>query len=361
MNYRFEGKQQTLAFGAYPAVSLADARGKREEAKKLLANGVDPGALKKELAAVRKAEEIKAALTFETVAREWLEKQSSTWANSHLYDTTRKLEKNVFPKIGNRPISEIGLTEALDCLRKVEARGIGETAKRCKIIMGQVFRYAAACGWRTDDPTALLKGALAPVKSTEFPAITDPKELAGLLRVIEVYSGSPIVRAALCFGALVVLRPVELRYGTWDEIDFEAKQWNIPGPRMKLKKDHIVPLSRQAVDILRELQPITGASRYIFPNGRSLSKPLSENGVTAALAYLGYKGRHCGHGWRATFRTIGDEILRVRVDLLEHQLAHAVKDPNGTSYNRTKFLDDRREMMQTWADYLDELKQGESK
>lgn len=370
LDYAFEGKRKTLSFGSYPAVPLRGytdeetgveikgARDKREDAKKLLANGVDPGELKKENAEKRKAEEVRLSLTFEAVAREWLSKQAPVWADSHCKDVLYKLGKHVFPEIGSTPIDEIGVNETLAVLRKIEARKINETAKRCKIMMGQIFRYAYACGWRTDDPTALLKGVLAPVKSKEFPAITDPKELVGLLRAIDSYSGSPVVKAALLLGSLVVLRPGELRRAEWSEIDFEAAQWNIPGERMKLKKDHIVPLSRQAVALLEELRPITGAGRYIFPNGRSTSKPLSENGVTAALAYLGYKDRHCGHGWRATWRTIGDEVLGMRVDLLEHQLAHAVKDPNGRSYNRTTFLEERRRMVQRWADYLDGLRQG---
>jgi integrase len=353
--YRFDGKEKKLTFGAYPSTTLARAREKRDLAKGLIKDGIDPGALKKELAATRKAEELKASLTFETVAREWLLNQSATWAESHLHDNTCKLEKNVFPEIGSRSISEIGLTESLACLRKIEARGVGETAHRCKIILGQIFRYAASCGWRTDDPTALLKGALVPVKSKEYPAIIIPKEVGGMLRAIDCYSG-PVVRYAIIFGSLVFLRSSEMRHGTWDEIDFETKQWNIPGSRMKLKQDHIVPLSRQALAILEELKPLTGSSRYIFPNGRTNSKPLSENGVNAGLASLGYKGRHCGHGWRATFRTIADEVLGMRLDLIEHQLAHAVKDPTGRSYNRTTFLDARREMMQTWADYLDKLR-----
>ena len=358
LKYRFDGKEKLLSFGAYPEITLAKARERREESRRMVAEGVDPSVAKKAAKAEKQADDLRAALTFETVAREWLGKQTGVWAHSHLYDNTCKLEKNVFPEIGHKPISEVGIAETRDCLRKIEARGIYETAKRCKIIMGQVFRYAAASGWRTDDPTALLKGFLTSVKSKAHPAITNPRELAGLLRSIDCYNGSPVVKAAMILGSMFFLRSGEMRWGTWDEIDFETAQWNIAGPRMKNKNDHIVPLSRQAIDALKSLQAITGASKYIFPNGRSPNKPLSENGVNAALAYMGYKGRHCHHGWRATIRTIGDEVLKFRVDFIEHQSGRAVIDPNGRAYNRTTFLADRKEMMQTWADYLDGLKES---
>ena len=357
--YRFGGKEKQLAFGTFPEVSLAAARKKRVVARELVAAKIDPGEEKKKNIEIQKAEVVKAALTFEKIAREFIQNKSSSWADTHTYDVTRKLEVNAFPVIGERPIADIKPPELLKCLRQIEARDRYETTHRVKIIMGQVFRYAASCGHRTDDPTSVLKGALVPVVSKEFPAIVKPKELAGLLRAIDGYTGSIVVTLATIFGSLVVLRPGEMRYGTWDEIDFEAKQWDIPGPRMKMKEPHIVPLSRQALAILYKLKPITGGGTYIFPGARSMKRPLSENGVKGALDSLGYKGLHCAHGWRATFRTIGDEVLKMRVDLLEHQLAHAVTDPLGHAYNRTTFLDERREMMQRWADYLDGLKAGE--
>jgi integrase len=224
---------------------------------------------------------------------------------------------------------------------------------------GQIFRYAVATGIAERDTAADLKGAIPPPADPKhFSAITEPKELAGLLRSIDGYHGSIVIRSALKFGALTAARPGVLRTAEWSEIDFDAEQWNIPAERMKMKEALIVPLSRQALEILEELKPITGASRYVFPNGRTFSRPLSENGGRSALLAMGYQEHHSIHGWRATFRTIGDEVLQFRPDLLECQLAHSVRDANGRAYNRTSHLPERRVMMQTWADYLDGLKAG---
>jgi integrase len=354
------------SFGAYPAVSLADVRGKREDSKQKIAKGIDPGDLKKEEKDFVKIEEIKASRTFKVVALEWYRgnttntvKKTTIWSTRHADDVLNKLEKDVFPVLGDTTIDTIKPSHVLACIKKIEARGAVETAHRTRQIIEQVCGYALANEYTDINAAALTKGALAKVpKSTPHPAITDPKELAHLLRAIDGYSGSCVVRFALIFGAPTAVRPGELRHAEWTEIDFDTATWNITGEKMKMKEPHLVPLSRQAVVILRELQPITGASRYIFPNGWSLSKPLSENGVRAALIYLGYQDRHSGHGWRATFRTILDEVLGERPDLVEHQLAHAVKDPNGRSYNRTTHLEERRRMMQRWADYLDGLKAG---
>lgn len=352
--YRFGGKEKKLSFGTYPEVSLADARDKRAEARKLVAAGIDPGEARKAQKAAR-AE--KTANTFEAVAREWYGKNEPVWSPTHAVMVISRLERDVFPVIGNRPISEIKAPELLRMLQNIEARGVIETAYRIKIVCGQVFRYATATGRAEGDPTAALKGALSKRKVKHHASITDPKEAAVLLRAIDDYQGGFIVKQALRLAPLVFVRPGELRQAEWAEIDLENAEWNIPAEKMKMNQPHLVPLSRQAVEILRELKPVTGSGKYVFP-GRA-SKPLSENGINAALRYLGYdKDTMTGHGFRAMARTILDEVLQVRIDFIEHQLAHAVKDPNGRAYNRTAHLAERRKMMQLWADYLDGLKQG---
>ncbi len=358
LKYRFNGKEKLLSFGAYPAVSLSDARKKRDDAKRSLAKSIDPAAVKKEGKQTEKADEIKAALTFKTVALEWHGKNTPTWSTRHTADILNKLERDVFPALGDTPISDIKPSHVLACIKKIESRGAVETAHRTRQIIEQICGYALASEYTGINAAALTKGALGKVpKSTPHPAITDPKELVHLLRAIDTYSGSYVVRYALIFNSLTAVRPTELRHAEWSEIDIDAATWNIPSEKMKMKAAHIVPLSRQAVVLLKELQQITGAGRYLFPNGRSISKPLSENGTRQALIALDYQDRHSGHGWRATFRTILDEVLGERPDFIEHQLAHAVKDPNGRAYNRTTHLPERRKMMQTWADYLDDLKE----
>jgi integrase len=270
-----------------------------------------------------------------------------------------KLEKDVFPVLGDTRMDTLKPSHVLACVKKIEARGAVETAHRTRQIIEQICGYALANEYTDMNAAALTKGALAKVpKSTPHPAITDQKELALLLRAIHGYTGSMLVRHAMLFGALTAVRPGELRHAEWNEIDLDTAMWSIPADKMKMKEPHLVPLSRQAVALLKELQPLTGHTRYVFPNGRSYSKPLSENGVRQALLSLDYQDRHSGHGWRATFRTIGDEVLGFRPDFIEHQLAHAVKDANGRAYNRTSHLVARREMMQRWADYLDGLKAG---
>ena len=354
MKYRFGGKEKLLALGTYPEVSLSDARDKRTEARRQIAAGIDPGEARK---ARKVANAEKAANTFEVVAREWYGKNEPVWSPTHAVMVISRLEKDVFPAIGNRPVSEIKAPDVLKMIQNIEARGVIETAYRIKIVCGQVFRYATATGRAEGDPTAALKGALSKRRVKHHASITDPKEAAVLLRAIDGYQGGFVVRQALRLAPLVFVRPGELRKAEWAEIDLGNAEWNIPAEKMKMKQPHLVPLSKQAVEILRELQPVTGSGKYLFP-GRA-SKPMSENGINAALRYLGYdKDTMTGHGFRAMARTILDEVLQVRIDFIEHQLAHAVKDPNGRAYNRTSHLAERRKMMQTWADYLDELKSG---
>lgn len=352
--YRFAGKEKLLALGTYPEVSLSDARDKRTEARRQIAAGIDPGEARK---ARKVANAEKAANTFEVVAREWYGKNEPVWSPTHAVMVISRLEKDVFPAIGKRPVSEIKAPDVLKMLQNIEARGVIETAYRIKIVCGQVFRYATATGRAEGDPTAALKGTLSKRRVKHHASITDPKEAAVLLRAIDGYQGGFVVRQALRLAPLVFVRPGELRKAEWAEIDLGNAEWNIPAEKMKMKQPHLVPLSKQAVEILRELQPVTGSGKYLFP-GRA-SKPMSENGINAALRYLGYdKDIMTGHGFRAMARTILDEVLQVRIDFIEHQLAHAVKDPNGRAYNRTSHLAERKKMMQTWADYLDGLKSG---
>lgn len=354
LKYRFGGKEKLLALGTYPEVSLSDARDRRTDARRLIAAAIDPGEARK---AKKVVDSEKAANTFEVVAREWFGKNEPVWSPTHAVMVISRLEKDVFPVIGNRPISEIKAPEVLRMLQHIEARGVIETAYRIKIVCGQVFRYATATGRADGDPTAALKGALSKRRVKHHASITDPKEAAVLLRAIDGYQGGFVVRQALRLAPLLFVRPGELRKAEWAEIDLENAEWNIPAAKMKMKQTHLVPLSQQAVEILRELQPVTGNGKYLFP-GRA-SKPLSENGINAALRYLGYdKETMTGHGFRAMARTILDEVLQVRIDFIEHQLAHAVKDPNGRAYNRTAHLVERRKMMQQWADYLEGLKMG---
>lgn len=355
-DYRHEGKRKTMAFGPYPAVSLADARQRREDAKKLLANGVDPGEMKKSIKQAKVALEEN---SFETVAREWHTKFSGQWSAGHAATIMDRLTRDVFPWMGTSPVSEIKPVDLLAVLRRVEGRGALETAHRIRTICGQVLRYAVATGRAERDAAADLRGALPPVREKHHAALTDPKEVADLLRAIEGFQGTFHVKCALKLSPMLFARPGELRQMEWAEIDFEAKQWNIPAEKMKMKVAHIVPLCKQAVAILKELQPLTGFGRYVFPCHRAPLRPMTNNAITAALRRMGYTSDEMtGHGFRAMARTILDEVLQVRPDFIEHQLAHAVKDPNGRAYNRTAHLVERKKMMQLWADYLEGLKQG---
>jgi integrase len=356
LKYRFAGKEKTLALGTYPEISLSDARQRRDDARKLLAKGVDPGEVKKAQKAAMVAE---TENSFEVVAREWHAMQKGVWTAGHAERTMQRLERDIFRYIGSRPIGEITPPELLAVFRRIESRGAHETAHRARFVCGQIFRYAVATGRAERDPAADLKGALTPLKGKHHAAITDPKDVAPLLRAIDSYQGSFVVKSALLLAPLVFVRPGELRQAEWMEIDLDAAEWNIPAERMKMKQAHLVPLSEQAIEILRELKALTGNSRYVFPSGRSFHRPMSNNAINAALRRMGFdKDEMTGHGFRAMARTILDEVLQVRPDFIEHQLAHAVKDPNGRAYNRTAHLAERKKMMQTWADYLDGLKSG---
>lgn len=352
LKYRFEGKEKRLSFGAYPEVSIKDARAKREQARKLLADGIDPGEHKK---AQKLAGLEKVANSFEVVAREWLESRKSVWSPSHAIRIVRRLERDIFPWLGKKAIADIKAPELLQTIRRIESRGIVETAHRALSECGQVFRYAVATGRAERDPSGDLRGALPPVKGTHFAAVTDPEELAGILRAMDSYRGTAVVASALRLAPLVFVRPGELRTALWEDFDLDSGEW-----RYRVSKtdtDHIVPLCHQALAILKDLQPLTGSGRYVFPSARTNSRPMSDNAVLSALRRADIpKEQMTGHGFRAAARTILDEVLGFRPDIIEHQLAHAVKDPNGRAYNRTAHLAERKKMMQAWADYLDELK-----
>ncbi|MDO3377062.1 tyrosine-type recombinase/integrase [Geoalkalibacter halelectricus] len=354
--YRFDGKEKLLSFGSYPEISLSEARQRREEARQQVARGMDPSELRK---AHRTASAECAANSFEVVAREWIGKQRNVWTPANISVVTRSLETNVFPWIGKRGITDLKAPELLKVLRRMEERGVLETAHRVRTICGQVFRYAIATGRAERDIAADLRGALSPPKKKHLPAITDPTKVAEFLRAMDCYEGSLIVKSALRLAPLVFLRPGELRKAEWTEIDLNEAEWNIPAEKMKMKQPHLVPLSKQAVEILREIHPLTGGGRYVFPCTRSVTRPMSDMALSAAIRRLGYgQGEMTPHGFRAMARTILDEVLQFRPDFIEHQLAHAVRDPNGRAYNRTSHLAERRKMMQTWADYLDKLRSG---
>lgn len=356
LSYRFDGKQKTLALGVYPAVSLAKARKRRDAARELLADGIDPGQAKIDAKLVKAGE---AASTFEIVARAWLTKTAANRAVSTQDKNTAWLERNVFPSIGKMPISTIRPRDVLAALHKIEARGAIESAHKIKQLCGQVFRHAVGIGLADRDVTADLRGALSAVPKANFAAITEPKQAGALLRSIHAYAGHPYAIAALKLSPLVFVRPGELRSAEWAEMDLDAAEWRIPGTKMKMGQDHLVPLSGQAVDLLLTMHGMTGNGKYVFPSIRTSDRCMSENTINAALRSMGYaKEVMTGHGFRAMARTIMDEVLGERVDLIEHQLAHAVKDPNGRAYNRTAHLPARREMMQRWADYLDRLRAG---
>lgn len=354
MDYRFGGKRKTLALGVYPNASLADARNKRDDARSQLQNDIDPGEVKR---AAKLAKTQTQENSFEAVALEWFEKEKPHWSESHCIRVQAMLNKELIPHIGRRNINKISAPELLACLRRIESRGAIETAHRAKQVAGQVFRYAIAIGKAERDPSADLQGALATPQKGHMAAITEPKEVGRLLLTLDDYEGTPEVATALKLAPLLFCRPIELRHMEWAEIDFHKAEWHIPGEKMKTKQDHIVPLATQAVDALQSLLQLTGHRQYVFPGTRSPRRPMSNNAVLSAMRRLGIpKEQMSGHGFRAMARTLLDEELGYRIEWIECQLAHAVRDANGRAYNRTTYLRQRKDMMQHWADYLDSLK-----
>ncbi|MGH9624538.1 MAG: tyrosine-type recombinase/integrase [Bryobacteraceae bacterium] len=352
--YRYTGKARMLALGDYPSVSLLDARNKRNEARAVLKTGVDPSVNAK---AKRVALSERAANTFAALAIEWLEQNAHTVTPGTQRRDRRVFERHLNPWIGDTAIADVSPPMLLAALRRIESSGAVETAHRARGLASRLFRYAIATGRAERNPATELIGALKSPTAKHFASITDPKQAAVLLRAIDGYCGTPAVAAALRLAPLVFVRPGELRTARWADIDLDGGEWRFIAT--KTKTPHIVPLASQVVAILRELQPLTGRGEFVFPGIRSQRRPMSENTITAALRALGYDGdAMTGHGFRAMARTILDEVLHIRPDYIEHQLAHAVRDPNGRAYNRTAHLPERRKMMQQWADYLDMLKQG---
>jgi len=352
--YRLSGKEKLLALGVFPAISLQQARKKHQAARELLEAGIDPNIDKKTKKA---ASNEAAAISFEYVSREWFATKMNGKSQSHQKRTMRLLEKDLFPRIGKNPINDITPPELLAALRRIESRGAIETAHRAKQAAGQVFRYAIATGRAERDPSADLRDVLITPTKKHFPSITNPDEVGKLLTAIDEFQGTATVKAALALSPLLFCRPGELRQMEWVDINWGANQWELSATKMKMKEPHIVPLSMQALTILNEQQLLTGRGRYVFPSARGASRPLSENGVRTALRTMGYDNETMTpHGFRAMARTILDEVLEYRIEWIECQLAHAVKDANGRAYNRTTYLKQRTEMMQRWADYLDELR-----
>ncbi|MFZ2451387.1 MAG: integrase arm-type DNA-binding domain-containing protein [Methylovulum miyakonense] len=355
-NYRFDGKRKTLALGIYPTTSLKEAREKRDNAKKQIDSGIDPAENKK---AVKQSKADSGLNSFEVIAREWHEKHKDQWSQSHETRAISLLKRDLFPWLGTKQIPDIKAPDLLSVLRRIEERGAVETSHRALQLCGQIFRYAIATGRADRDISPDLRGSLKPVKGGHFAAITEPKEAAELLRAIDGYTGTFPVICALKLAPLLFVRPTELRTMQWQHIDLEAKEWRYLVT--KTQTPHIVPLCRQAVEILTELKPLTGHGQYTFPSARTPngSRAMSDVALLAALRRMGIsKEEMTIHGFRALARTVLDEVLGFRPDFIEHQLAHAVRDPNGRTYNRTAHLPERHKMMQSWADYLDGLKIG---
>jgi integrase len=355
LKYRVAGREKRLSLGVYPEINLRAARKKRDDARELIGRGVDPGERRK----IDKALRVEGtANSLEAVAREWYAKYSPGWASSHSSKVLRRLERDVFPWSGSRPIAEIEPAEILATLRRVEGRGALETAHRALQNVSQVFRYAVATGRAKSDPTRDLRGALPPADVRHHPTITEPKAIGALLRMIDGYAGSPVTKAALRLAPLTFVRPGELRRAEWTEFDLDGAEWRIPAERMKMRAPHVVPLSSQAVAVLRDLAPLTGHGRYVFPGARSSRRPMSENTVNAALRNLGYtKEQMTGHGFRSMASTLLNEQGWHR-DAIERQLAHAERDEIRAAYNYAEHLPERRKMMQAWADYLQRLQAG---
>ena len=351
--YRVLGREKRLAIGVYPTVSLSEARKSRDEARLQLASGIDPSANKK---AERLAKS--GADSFEQIAREWYESQSTNWAPSHADKVIGRLNREVFPWIGSIAANKITAPDLLELLRRIEFRGHVETAHRTHQIVSRVFRYAIATGRAERDPAADLRGALKPYRSKNLASIKDPKRAGELLRAIDSFSGTFVVLCALKLAPLVFVRPGELRGANWAEFDLAKAEWRIPAERMKMRSPHLIPLSRQSVAILNELQPFTGPVGYVFPSARSRTRSMSENAITAALRRLEYSGDEMtGHGFRSMASTLLHE-QGWNPHAIERQLAHAEGNTVKAAYNYAEYLDERRKMMQAWADYLDVLKEG---
>lgn len=349
--YRHGGQASMITLGEYPSMGLAEARGERDRLRALVRSGANPA----HVARVEKAAKAEqAATTFGAIGLELLEKRAKEGLSPQSVKRERRLIEKDMAGIRDLPITEITAPLLLEALRKLERRGVVETAHRARAHAGRVFRYAIATGRAERNPAADLAGALEQPRTTHLAALTEPAKIAELLRAINGYQGSPVTTAALKLAPLFFVRPGELRSARWADIDLDGAEWRYTAS--KTKTPHIVPLATQAVAILRELRPLTQRSEYVFPSVRGASRPMSENTINVALRTMGYDGSvMTGHGFRAMARTVLDEVLGFRPDFIEHQLAHAVRDPLGRAYNRTAHLAERKKMMQAWADYLESL------
>lgn len=356
LKYRYLGKEKRLAFGVYPEVSLAEAREQREAARKVLANEKDPGEVEKER---KRQAALNNSTTFEAVAREWHERSLAKWTAGYGADIMHRLETDVFPEIGSRPIAELSPVQVLSALRKIEKRGANEMARRTQQYCGQIFRYAVVTGRAERNPAADLRGALKPPKRTHFAAI-EPSELPEFLAALSENNARLFVqtRLAIRLMLLTFVRTGELIKATWNEFDLDQGQWSIPAARMKMKRPHIVPLSRQSVEILRQLQTLNGSRDWVFASVAKPRQHMSNNTILKALERLGYKGRMTGHGFRALAMTTIKEKLKISHEVVDRQLAHAPRNQVDAAYDRTKYLDERRKMMQKWADYVEALERG---
>ena len=375
LDYTIHGTRKNLSLGTYPDTSLALARRKADEARRLVSSGTDPSDMRKaaKVQAVQRREADRladagqpAVDSFEAVAREWWDTRRHEWSTSYADKVLARLVADVFPYIGRQPVAAVNAPKLLDVLRKIEARGVIETAHRAHESCSQIFRYAVGAGLVASDPARDLKGLLRKPQARHFPAIVKPERLAELLRACDGYAGTPVVRAALRLAPMLLLRPGELRFARWTEIELDTATWLVPAERMKRERagklngpPHLVPLPSQAVQVLRELHALTGGGDLVFRGERHHDRPMSENTINAALRALGFPADEVvGHGFRATARTLLAERLGVDESVIEAQLAHSVRDSLGRAYNRTEYAAQRAVMLQAWADYLDQLREG---
>ena len=350
-------RETLLALGTYPEISLAIARERHWHAHQMRTEGRDPATVRRQQ---KELERMQAGDTFGAVGEDWFVTQSAVWSETHRERQERLLTKELAP-LFSIPIRDVKAPLLLSVIRKIEDRGVIETARRTNQIASQVFRHGIALGMTEADPAAQITRALRHAKPGHFAAVTNPDELGPLLATFDVYRGTPVVRAALKLTPLLLVRPGELRHMEWSELRLDDATWTIPGTKMKRGRDHVVPLATQSLSVLRDLRALTGNYRWVFPSARSASRPMSEVAVLAAMRRMGIsKDEATPHGFRATARTMLAEVLDYRTELIEHQLAHAVRDATGEAYNRTRFLPQRREMMQAWADYLDRLQQTDT-
>ncbi len=354
LDYTFVGKRKTLSMGTYPDTSLKMAREKRDETRQMIAKGIDPSANRKAAKAVQTGD---VPNSFKLITLEWLAKKKSEWVEGYYSKVEARMKNDILPWLGDKPITEIKAVDILSPLRRIEERGAIETANRAREVISQIFRYAIATGRAERNPAPDLIGALARPQERHMAAITEPAQVGSLLRQIDGYSGTFIVRCALQLAPLVFVRPGELRKAQWKDINLDTAEWRFKAS--KTGHDHLVPLSRQAVEILKTIHPLTGHGLYVFPSARADERPMSDNAILSAFRRMGVdKEEMSGHGFRAMARTLLSEKLRYPDAIIEHQLAHQVRDVHGKAYNRTSFLDDRKIMMQDWANYLDNLKIG---